>query len=328
MPHSSPLVVVATPVEAATRAQLAASLESIQVQTYPHLLHLLAYDASTEPLAHGERVALSVRSPILTAISGEPLDAIRLWNFALQSAPSSATYLRLLRPGDTLLPEAIAKAVAVMEQDASIGLVTHNHFRLPSDGVEAGIDEDAPPTEFFAWPEGLAVLDGSDFATRFFRRRLDFGAAHVLLRTSLRGHRAEFFDPGLPKGRFEGVLAASLATRVALLNEPLGHCAPRVRESAGEASAAYQDFLVALHRHGPSLFQPRAFQALAGRYRRHYLRNTLRWRMRYGAAAAAPHFATLAAHGAPAGALNVANAMLEGALVWAGFSPEWREFPT
>jgi len=329
MSNLPPLVAVLTPFGVESASVLTETIRSVQAQTYPHLLHLLAHNANDARFDPAERARLSETVPILTVASAEAASPVSLWNLALASAPRSAVYLRLLRAGDTLAPTAVAEAVAALEQHGDVGLLLQNHARPeptePPAVLEAEPDPDAPPPPrgAFAWPLGLTLLDGADFVARFFRRQLDFSPSHLTLRAQALEHRTEFFDPDLPSGRFEGVLAAALsAGRVGLLEEPLGACGPR---PAGEpASARYQDFMIALHRHGPSVFAPKAFRSLAGRYRRHYLRNTLSWRFRYGAAAAAPHFATLAEHGGAPTTLTVADAMLDGALVWAGFRPEWR----
>lgn len=327
MHHHTPLVAVLTPVDAKTRPFLAQTIESVQAQSYPHLLHLLVFDMNTargEPVEHRFMTG-DVR--VLRAVSTEQhLDSVDLWNFALSSAPDLAAYLRPLRAGDLLDPDSIARSVEVLEQDPGLDIALHNH-RLPrAPGPE--LDPDAPLfSKAFDWPEGVTALEGAEFVRRFFRRQLDFTPSHMLLRTPLRLRRGAFFDPRLPMGRFEGVLAAALQGGVALIDEMLGEYADRPPGAAAEATARDKDFMVALHRHGPEVFPEKAFRSLAGRYRRHYLRNTLQWRVRFGAAAAAPHFAALKAHGAPPHPLAVADAMLDGALVWAGFLPEWSSLP-
>lgn len=315
---ANPLVAVITPVYNGA-AFLAETMECVQAQTYPNIVHVVLDNASTDATPDLIAAHHGRRHPILTQRNPSLLPQVPNWNAACALAPPQARYLRLLCADDTVSPDSIAASVELALSDPDIGLVFHNH-------------RNGERLDDFGWPEGESVLAGSALARGFFENRMGFFATHALLRADLFQARQPFFDASLTGADFEAMLAAMIPSRVGLINRELGFT--RVHQSSVTSTVMlrqnthFRDWLAALHRHGPSIFTDREFTALARRFRRHYLRRVLRWRLRHGPEASRPHLDALARHGVKPEALMLADAMLDWALTKAGLRPGWYGWPS
>lgn len=316
---AAPLVAVVTPVYNGG-AFLEETMICVQAQTYPNLVHIVLDNASTDNTPDIIRtVRENARVPVLAFCNEKLLPQIENWNAAMNHAPQEAVFLRLLCADDTMTPDSVAASVALAQHDPEIMLVAHNH--LNGDRLDD-----------FNWPAGESVLDGAELVRGFFENRMGFFATHTLLRSTLRGIRPSWFDSGVVGADFEAVLGMALHGKVGLINRPLGWT--RVHEGSITSTVMikrnthFQDWLLALHRYGPRVFEADAFERLARRYHRYYVRRLLRWRLRDGAAAAAPHTAALARHGVHLGAPVIADAVLDWAMTRAGMRPDWSGWPS
>lgn len=315
----APLVAVITPVYNGG-AFLEETMRCVQAQSYPNLVHVVLDNASTDTTAEIIRAAReNARVPVLAFRNEKLLPQIENWNAAMQHAPPEAEFLRLLCADDTMTPDSVAASVALAQRDPEIVMVAHNHIN-------------GERLDDFSWPEGESVLDGAELVRGFFENRMGFFATHTLLRAALRERRTPWFDTGVLGADFEGVLGMAMHGKVGLINQPLGWT--RVHEASvtstvmNKRNTHFQDWLLALHRYGPQVFEASAFKHLARRYRRYYVRRLLRWRLRDGEAAAAPHAAALARHGVRLGAPVIADAVLDWAMTRAGLRPDWRGWPS
>lgn len=316
---AAPLAAIITPVYNGA-AFLEETMVCVQAQTYANLVHVVLDNASTDNTPDIIRaVSENARVPVLAFRNEKLLPQIENWNAAMNHAPKEAAYLRLLCADDTITPESVAASVALAERDPEIMLVAHNHIN-------------GDRLDDFNWPEGESVLDGADLVRGFFENRLGFFATHTLLRAALRERRTPWFDTGFLGADFEGVLGMAMHGKVGLINRPLGWT--RVHEASvtstvmSKRNTHFQDWLLALHRYGPGVFAPETFQRLARRYHRYYLRRLLRWRLRDGEAAAAPHAAALSRHGVRVDAPAFADAVLDWAMIRAGLRQDWRGWPS
>jgi glycosyltransferase involved in cell wall biosynthesis len=315
--RTAPLTAVVTPVYNGA-AFLRETMECVQAQTYPNLVHVVLDNASTDATPEIIAAYAGARVPVLARRNADLLPQIENWNAALTCTPPEAAFVRLLCADDTITPDSIAACVALAQRDAAIAVVAHNH-------------RNGEALDDFGWPAGESVLDGAALARGFFENRMGFFATHTLLRADLLQARTPLFDPGMVGADFEAVLALLPRGKVGLINRPLGWT--RVHEASvtstvmSKRNTHFRDWLTALHRHGPGVFTAAEFTALARRFRRHYVRRLLRWRLRQGREAAAVHAAALAAHGAAMTAPVIADALLDWALVQLGARQAWRGWP-
>lgn len=312
-----PPVAVVTPVYNGA-AYLAETLESVQAQTYPNLTHVVLDNASTDATPEILRAFAGRRVPLLVSRNETLLPIMANWNAAFARAPKDARYLRLLCGDDTIDPDSIAACVRLAEQDPQIALVAHNH-------------RNGDQRDEFGWPPGETILDGPELARGFFENRLGFFATHALFRADLVSRREPFFDPALLGADFEAVLFLARQGKVGLIDRDLGwtrvHEASVTNTVQRKRNTHFRDWLVALHRHGPAVFDAKAFKALSLRYQRYYLSRIVRWRLRHGAEASAAHIEALRAQGCPVGVGALADAMVDRILIRLGVRADWRGWP-
>lgn len=72
------------------------SLDSVQAQTYPNLIHVVSDNASTDETAEILARYHNARVPVVTSRSGVVLPQMANWNRAIDLAPKEARWIRLL----------------------------------------------------------------------------------------------------------------------------------------------------------------------------------------------------------------------------------------
>ena len=117
-----PLVAVVTPVYNGA-AFLSETMDCVQAQTHPNLVHVLLDNASTDETPAIIEQYRNRRVPLVVGRNLETVDVRDNWEAAVRSSPREAMYFLVLCADDLITPDAIAKMVAVAEQDSSIGLV-------------------------------------------------------------------------------------------------------------------------------------------------------------------------------------------------------------
>lgn len=317
-PTSRPLAAVVTPVYNGAEF-LAETMESVQAQTYPSLVHVVLDNASTDATPEIIARFAGGRVPLITARNPALLSMDENWNAALEYIPAEAAYFRILCADDVIMPDATARMVEAAEADPAISVITSAVLR---NGVE----------NEFHWPKDRTVFDGAGAIRRFFTDQGAIEARNVMMPRRALASAKPFFDLHVGHSSdIDATLRMLAHGKLCYLHEPL--CG--VREHAGNATVSemqplkvhFNDWLIMLRRHGPWAFGA-DYAALERRYRRFYFRRMLRWRFVSGGRRIYDlHMKLLSEINARPGPLDFADAALDLALEKAGLRPGWYGYP-
>lgn len=314
---SAPLVAIITPVYNGA-AFLRETMECVQAQDYPNLVHVVLDNCSKDGTAEIIAEFKDRRVPVISARNAEVLPLYSNWNTAFSHAPADAKYVRLLCADDKMTPDCTSRMVEIAETDPEILLVGTNIYK----------NDDKIP---FVWPEDTNVLDGREVVRRFFRNEIGFFAVHMLMRRDVMDWRNPVYDDAYVGADFESVLGILLHGKFGMVHDHLGwvriHDASETAKTIVKKNTHFVDWLKALYRHGPEVFTPDEFRAVAKRYERHYLRKALRWRKEGGPDAAERHFKALEETRGPIRAPDYVDAMIDWAMIRAGFRRYWSGWP-
>jgi glycosyltransferase involved in cell wall biosynthesis len=175
-----PLVVIATPVYNGAQF-LQDTMECVQAQTYPNLVHCVLDNASTD--ATPEIIARfgDGRVPLITASNAVTLPQIDNWNAALELVPREAAYFRVLAADDMIVPDCIEKMVALGERNPHAGII----------GCHEWVNTTLHGTNL---PPDRSVFDGRALVRGSLLRVIDFPYMHCLYRCPPGGIPKKFYD--------------------------------------------------------------------------------------------------------------------------------------
>jgi glycosyltransferase involved in cell wall biosynthesis len=121
-PSKPPIVAIVTPVYNGGK-YLRATMECVQKQTYPHLVHVVLNNNSKDDSAEIIADFADARVPVLAFRNPETLPLAANWNAAFSHIPENVTYAKLLCADDLISAGAIARFVEVAEADPEIEVV-------------------------------------------------------------------------------------------------------------------------------------------------------------------------------------------------------------
>lgn len=117
-----PLVVIVTPVYNGEK-YLEATMQCVQRQTYPNLVHLILDNASTDGTAEIIERFRGGRVPLQVERNTAVLKQVDNWNAAMRLVPATAAYVQWLCADDLIRRDAVEKLVAKAETDREISIV-------------------------------------------------------------------------------------------------------------------------------------------------------------------------------------------------------------
>lgn len=100
------------------------TLECVQAQTYPNVIHVVLDNASTDDTPDVIARAMGGRVPILTRRNPSLVPRMDNWNAAVAMTPQHARYVKLLAADDLMRKDCIERCVAVAESNPRVELVT------------------------------------------------------------------------------------------------------------------------------------------------------------------------------------------------------------
>lgn len=269
----APLVAIVTPVYNGAQF-LDATMKSVQEQTYPNIIHVVLDNASTDATPQIIEAYRGAAKPLIVGRNSTLLTMDENWNAALELVPGEASYFTILCADDILMPEAMERMIALAEGDRDIAVVSASAFRN-----HEKVD--------FRWPKDRNVFDGDEAIRRYFTITGILEARQMLWRTEALKSAVPFFDLNVGQSSdIDATLRALAPGKLGFLHEHL----MMIREHEANASNIemrplnihFNDWLITLRRHGRRGFGDRAYREIEGRYRRHYLRQILKWRFRKG----------------------------------------------
>lgn len=175
-----PLVAIVTPVYNGGR-HLAETMESVQIQEHPNIIHCVLDNGSTDDTADIIRQFSRGRVPVLTNRNDITIPVIDNWNAALRLVPSDAQYFRILSADDTIDPTYVSKLVEFGEQHPGVNVIACQERRGPF-----LVGARLPPDE--------VLLDGRTIVRRCLAKDIEFPCDHCLYRVPANGLPDSYFE--------------------------------------------------------------------------------------------------------------------------------------
>lgn len=264
-----PLVAVVTPVYNGAKF-LAETMESVQQQTYPNIIHVILDNASTDATPEIIASFRDRRVPLLVARNDVLLAMDDNWNAALKLIPADAAYFTVVCADDALKPESTARMVELGESDKAITVLSSEVLR----------NGQLDPTQ---WPQDRTVFDGDEATRLYFTGGGAIDCRQMMMRREALRSADPFFDD---KVVFASDIDAALRLlrngKLGFIHEPLMLVRDNeTTETAKEVKSTHLHFcswLMTIQRHARSAFGEEGYSKLHRRYRRFYLRRMLLWR--------------------------------------------------
>ncbi len=293
------LVAVVTPVYNGD-PYLEKTLACVQAQTYPHLIHIVLDNASTDTTPAVIARSCGGRVPILVRRNESLLPQVDNWNAAVAMTPSHARYVKMLPADDLMRPDCIERLVALADRDPLIEFVSAADV-FDDWAVAPGFDV------------AQSVFDGPDIARKLLRLELHWLAfQHVFFRAT----------PERLAGPFDVTLSAAFdrdfvfrllsSGRMGFVHDTLfytRHHDGTVTSRLMSDGAHMHDPLTMTERHGARLFPPDELAAVRLRHQRMIMRHILAWQARGMRKVAARNRQRLAEGGFTPGLLDYAAAL-------------------
>ena len=314
-----PLVAIFTPVYNGDEF-LEETMESVQAQTYPNLLHIVVNNASTDQTPEIISRYLNRKIPVLVHRNEETLPQRDNWNTAVGLVPEEARYIRLLCGDDTITPDSIAEMVAVAETDPDIGVVGCLH-------------DCAGAVQDFGWPEDETVIDGIEAIRRILLGEGTLMPIQLLVRKSVADTRQPLFQPPLGGGHdMDAMLDLLTRSKFGFVHKCLAFT--RIHENSvtsltyNAASRSWtSDAMHFMTTYGPKAFG-KAYGEQLLRFRRYYVRRILRWRREGGdEKMLSRHFEALETAGWTFGPVLIADATADWVFQRFGLRSNWTGYP-
>ncbi len=303
---AAPLVAIATPVYNGA-AFLEETMECVQSQTYPNIVHCVLDNASSDATPEIIARFKHRRVPLITARNPATVPLIGNWNAALRLVPSDAAYFRVLSADDLMDRRCIEKMVALGEQNPRVGVI------LCQDLVNQTVRGADVPAD-------VSVFDGRSMIRRALLSEIDFPHVHCLYRYPSGGMPEAFFD-----AEFNGIRLlctdADAAMRVlstsacGYLHEPLTMTRWPGAVTSAEMlpnAVGIWSLLQLIDRWGPKVFDRNEdYLRCRGRHLRRYYLHLLLWRLQRKFRVLENHKAWLRTASADPTALDYLHAVAE-----------------
>jgi glycosyltransferase involved in cell wall biosynthesis len=276
---STPVVAIITPVYNGA-LYLAETMDCVQAQTYPNLVHVVLDNASTDATPEILARYANARVPVVVTRNPQTLPLSENWQRALTLTPPDARWVRVLCADDKMTPDCIAKTAGIGNANPNVAVIGCG-FQVM----------DTPQSS--NWPPGITVLPGREAVRRYFMGEGEIIGPHLMWRADVMRKRQPFYDLTfhgidteaaffmLQHGDW-GVTTEILAwTRIHEATE--SHNVMHVR------GTHFLDWLRYIERYGRWAMNSDQFAAHRRAFRRYYLRRLLRWRLTAGGQAKFEH---------------------------------------
>jgi len=313
-----PLVTVITPAYN-VEAYLRETMDSVQAQTWPNLIHLVIENASTDRTAEILADYENARVPVKVVRHPKLLAQIDNWNSSFGALPDGTEWFRVLCADDTMTPDSVEKMMSVALSEPGVGVVA---CKVNYGGL----------LEPSSWPEDRCVFDGREAMKRFFENEGQFRAPHVLINRECIPADGQFFQNDLEAWDTDAVLRVMHDRKFGYAHEYLANT--RVHDQSVTALEVEPlrlellSWFLLLERHADFAFSAQEARAMKRRYRRHYVRRLLNARSRSGGDDIwQEHMRRLEAVGARPGLLDFLDAGFDKFLIALRLRPDWYSYP-
>jgi glycosyltransferase involved in cell wall biosynthesis len=301
-------------------AFLRETLESVQAQTYPNLVHIVINNASTDATADILADFADRTVPIVVVQHSKLLPQMENWNSAIEAIPPDATWFRMLCADDTIHPDAIEKTVALGESDPEIGFVGCKR------DINGAIHDPL-------WPKDQTIFDGKYALKRFFENKGMIMGPHILVRAAAIEPDGPFYDLIENAADTDAALRVLTKWKMGFVHEHLAftrvHDTTVTELEVSPLKLHLFDWYLFLHRYAASAFGPVDGKAMMARYRRHYVRRLINLRRSDpdGQKIWDTHAVRLARLGAEIRSTDFISATVDKGMIRAGFREDWYAYP-
>jgi glycosyltransferase involved in cell wall biosynthesis len=274
-----PLVAVVTPVYNGA-PYLAETMECVQAQTYPNLVHIVLDNASTDETPEILRRYAHARVPVRVTRNPETLPLSDNWQKALKLVPPEARWVRVLCADDKMAPNCIAKTAAIGNANANVAVI----------GCGFQVMNTPQPSN---WPPGVTVLPGREAARRYFMGEGEIIGPHLMWRADVMAKREPFYDLAFHGIDTEAAFFMLQHGDWGVTTEILGwtriHDATESHTVMHARGKHFLDWFRYIERYGSWAMDPAQFAAHKRAFWRYYLRRLMRWRLATGGKAKFEH---------------------------------------
>jgi glycosyltransferase involved in cell wall biosynthesis len=272
--EAAPLVAIVTPVYNGA-ALLAETMESVQSQTYLHLVHCVLDNGSDDDTSKIITSFKDRRVPLITARNAQTLPLLDNWNAALGLVPHDAAYFRVLSADDCMDRQCIEKMVAVGEKNPQVGVI------LCQDIVNQSI-------RGADLPKDRTLFDGRFMVRSALLGAIDFPHAHCLYRYPPGGIPKRFFETEFYGTRLlcadaDAVMRMLSESPCGYVHEPLTMTRWPGNETSSQLipnKVGIWSTLQLIDRWGPKVFDTKAdYLRCRARHLRNYYLHLLLWRL-------------------------------------------------
>lgn len=265
--ENPPLVAIVTPAYNAGPF-LAETMEAVQAQTYPNLVHVVLDNASKDDTPDIIASFQNRKVPIITKRNESVLPLAANWSATADLIPKEAKYFSLLCADDTPLPNWTERLTALAMSDPSIAAVTSAMFW----------NDESPE---FNFPASQSVFEPQEILPSYFRGEVIIDIRSNLYRTAeLWGGQSPFWEEAATYTDLHAMMRTLRHGKLGYVNERI----IRIRlHTASETQKEWKEHLYfpsfnfLLARHGAFAFGEKDFAQFYRRFRRHYMRRLMVW---------------------------------------------------
>lgn len=314
-----PLVVIVTPVYNGA-AYLRETMESVQAQTWPNLLHLVIDNASTDATPEIIADFMDRRVPVKVIRHPETIPQIPNWNSGIANLPEETVWFRILCADDTIQPENVEKMVRTGEQDPLVGAVGCTH----------DCNGEIEPS---LWDPDQTIYDGQEALRRFFDNQGLIIAPQVLFHRQTIVPGEPFFSTEVACFDTDCVLRLLQTWKWGFISEHLGFSRDHADTVTAREMTPKRMYLYHwyewMHSYGAFAYgDKRTAEGMRKRFRRHYLRRLMIARRQEGNDRVWNiHMEMLDKLGEKPTVLDLADAIADWALIPIGLRKRWYPYP-
>ncbi len=275
-PQDAPLVAIVTPVYNGAR-YLAETMDCVQAQTYPNILHIVLDNASTDDTPAIIESFKGRRIPVVSHRNPETLEQVANWEKAIRLQPEGSQYFFVLCADDLMTDDAIERLVTLAVTDNDIGLVGS---LLGEGGTPAY------PQHVYCkgLPTDRSIFDGRwTIKSYFIHFHEALAPTHMLFRKDYLRRMTPFYNEKYLAFDSDVCLRIMLSCKYGFIHSPIAW--RRVHEDSVSTTTVtdeinIREWLEWLDDLGPAVMSPEELRKCRKVHLRHHFRRLLLWRLK------------------------------------------------
>ncbi|MBI1360389.1 MAG: glycosyltransferase [Alphaproteobacteria bacterium] len=312
-----PLFAIVTPVYNGA-AYLAETMDSVQAQTYPNIIHFVLDNASTDATPEILERYANARIPVVVKRNPATVSMGVNWNLALELVPPEAPYFRVLCADDLMAPEFSAQMVGLAMRHPGV--------------VAVGCELDHRGGELSGgWEPDREVFDGREAVGRFLKGDGTIVAHQTIFRRDVLDMRKPFFEVNMTTNDTDACLDILRHGDWGFVHEKLAvtrdHGGTDTNTLVKPLQLDLGEHLVLMKRYAEFGLGSKEGRRFFACFRRYYLRRLLKWRAAGQTERVARHLAMLNELGAAPSVLQFLDAVADWPWTKLALRPAWSGYP-